>query len=413
VKHLSKTSALYLQASMLACFLAGASAPTRLDALLTVENGFPPEIFSVFYGICAFAALLSLLVVGSLSDYIGRRPVLIVAALLHATSMWLFTRVQGVPTEELFVGRVLQGVAIGGAVSALGAGMLDVAPAKGIMANVIAWMLGVATAGVTGSFLQYLPNPTRLTYAVFGAIYLALAIGVALMPESLTVRAGTRAWLRPSFRLPREVLKPLLLAMPTWLASSGMLGFYCWHGPDLLRYFELIRLQPASGWIFYAPGTSPPSGLLALGGLTLFAFGGGAVGAVRLTFKCTPCDGTRVGMVLLLLGSALTMLAMRISSSPLLFVACVIAGAGSGAAWQAALCSVLLIASPPQRAAVSSVLYLVVCVATALPALLNSWLYGGERYSLYEYLSCVMVLAALALVCLVCSKNIAGRIEER
>src|SRR3954465_11501158 len=101
--HLSKTSALYLQASMLVCFLAGSAAPTRLDSFYQVEYGFPPTTLTIIYGIYALAVLSSLLIIGSLSDYIGRRPVLVAAALLQATAMWLFSRVEDVQLGQMIV----------------------------------------------------------------------------------------------------------------------------------------------------------------------------------------------------------------------------------------------------------------------------------------------------------------------
>ena len=381
---------------MLVSFLAGSSAPTRLDSFFQVQYGYPPTMLSIVYGIYAAAAFLSLLIIGSLSDYIGRRPVLIAAALLQATAMWVCSRVTGALPEELIVARIVQGIAIGGALSALGAGMLDVDRAKGSIASVIASMLGIAIAGLVDSLLQSLPNPVLLVYAVFGAIFVAQAIGVVLISEPLSVRAGALAWLRPSCRLARELRRPRLLVTPALAASSAMLGFYCWCGAPLLRYVELTKIERASGgWIFYAPGSPSPSRWLALGGLTLFAFGGGAAAALFLTRKRS--DQTRLGMVLLLVGSGVTMLAIRILSSPLLFVACMIAGAGTGAGLQAAMRGALLLASPPQRAALLSVLYLVACVATALLAGLASLQIFG-RYSLFEYLSWVMALAVVTLV---------------
>ena len=54
-----------------------AGAPTPLLVLFEHEWGFHAGILTLAFAIYAFGLLLALLVVGSLSDYIGRRPVLI------------------------------------------------------------------------------------------------------------------------------------------------------------------------------------------------------------------------------------------------------------------------------------------------------------------------------------------------
>ncbi len=120
VMRLSSTSAFYLQASIILFFLAGSSAPTPLYALYQAQWGFSPITVTVIFGIYALAVLAALLTVGSLSDYIGRRPVLFVATLLQAAAMWVFARAHGV--NELIVARIMQGIATGGAASAIGRG---------------------------------------------------------------------------------------------------------------------------------------------------------------------------------------------------------------------------------------------------------------------------------------------------
>src|ERR1700678_2952662 len=62
--------------SFLGLFLA-AGAPSPLFRLEQQEWGFPVWLLTIAFAIYAIALLATLLVAGSLSDYIGRRPVLI------------------------------------------------------------------------------------------------------------------------------------------------------------------------------------------------------------------------------------------------------------------------------------------------------------------------------------------------
>jgi MFS family permease len=95
-RTLSPRVAFYLQASMTTSFLAGSSAPTPLYRTYQAAWGFSPVTITFIFGIYAIAVLVALLVAGRLSDYIGRRPVLLVAALAQAATMALFATAGGV-----------------------------------------------------------------------------------------------------------------------------------------------------------------------------------------------------------------------------------------------------------------------------------------------------------------------------
>ena len=57
------------------------------------------------------------------SDHIGRRPVLIAAAAVQAATMLIFATADGL--SSLLIARVIQGLSVGAAVAAVGAGLLD------------------------------------------------------------------------------------------------------------------------------------------------------------------------------------------------------------------------------------------------------------------------------------------------
>ncbi|HEY0254034.1 MAG TPA: MFS transporter, partial [Kofleriaceae bacterium] len=125
---LQKTISFYLQASIILFFLAGSSAPTPLYAVYQAAWGFTPITITIIFGIYALAVLAMLLVAGSLSDYIGRRPILLATTLVQAVTMILFIRASSVPM--LIAARIVQGLATGLAAGAVGAGMLDLDRAR-------------------------------------------------------------------------------------------------------------------------------------------------------------------------------------------------------------------------------------------------------------------------------------------
>jgi predicted MFS family arabinose efflux permease len=379
--RLSRTAAFYLQASIILFFLAGSSAPTPLYAVYQAAWGFSPITITVVFGIYALAVLAALLVVGSLSDHVGRRPVLIVATLVQAIAMAMFATAHGV--TALLAARVIQGLSTGAAAAAVGAGLLDLDRARGTVANAVGPMLGTATGSLaSGLLVQYLPAPTQLVYLVLGLIFVAQAIGVALMPESVTPRPGALASLRPQLRLPPALRRPLLLAAPALVAAWALAGFYGSLGPALLR-----RLAGSSS--------------LALGGIALFVLAASGALTVLVMRAWSARTVMTFGTAALVAGVATTLLAMASASLGVFFVGAVIAGTGFGAGFQGAIRSVLPLAAARERASVLSILYVIAYLSMGLPAVLGGLRAvhgGGVLTTAREYGAAVMALAAVALI---------------
>src|SRR5256712_4472963 len=126
---LSRATSLYLLASITVSFLASSSAPTPLYPIYQGEWGFSATAVSFVFGIYAIAVLGALLVAGRLSDYVGRRPILIVATAIQAATMFLFAFADGL--SDLIAARVVQGLATGAAIPAGGARPLGIGQRRG------------------------------------------------------------------------------------------------------------------------------------------------------------------------------------------------------------------------------------------------------------------------------------------
>ncbi|MBO1334376.1 MFS transporter [Streptomyces sp. VRA16 Mangrove soil] len=85
--------------------------------------GLAETALTVVFAVYALALLVSLLVVGGLSDHLGRRPVLVVALLGEAVAMAVVLTADGV--GQLVAGRIIQGLATGAATGAISAGTID------------------------------------------------------------------------------------------------------------------------------------------------------------------------------------------------------------------------------------------------------------------------------------------------
>ena len=377
---ISSKAAFYLLASITVTFLAGSSAPTPLYTLYQAEWGFSPIVVTVVFGSYAVALLGALLVVGRLSDHIGRRPVLIAAIAVQAASMVVFALADGV--GALILARIVQGLSTGAALAAVGAGMLDIDKTKGGIANSVAPPIGTSLGGLVGGLMvHYLPAPAQLIYIVLGAIFVLQGVGIYAMSESNPPREGALASLRPRFSVPPATRGPLLLAIPVLIAVWSMGGFYASLGPRLVHA------------VF---GLDAP----LLGGLALFvlaASGGVTVLALR---HVVPRRTLTFGAAMLLVGTAVVVAALGAHSAWLFFVGTALAGIGFGAGFQGALRSVVMLAAPAESAGVLAILFVISYLAMGVPAIIAGWAIvetGNILATAQGFGVVVMVLAALAL----------------
>ena len=201
-------SAFTLQAAISIVFLAASSAPTPLYAMYQSSMQLSALVITVIFAAYSIALLVALLVVGALSDYVGRRTVIIAALILELAAMILFA-VANVP--ELIAARALQGLATGAATAALAAGLTDLFPLKAPVMNSVAPILGMA-AGALGSaaLTTVAVFPTVEVFVVLAVLFTALLIAAIWLPETAVRKSG--AWKSLAIRLtvPEAARGPLL-----------------------------------------------------------------------------------------------------------------------------------------------------------------------------------------------------------
>ena len=373
--------AFYLQASIVLFFLAGSSAPTPLYSLYQAEWGFTPITTTVVFGIYALAVLASLLVVGSLSDHIGRRPILLAALAIQVVTMITFAHAGGV--AELTLARVVQGFSTGAAVGAIGAGMIDLNPMRGAIANAAAPMLGTASGSLlSGILIQYAPAPTRFVYYLLAGIFVVQFIGVGFMQESSSRKAGALASLKPQVRVPVAGRRSFWVAVPVLVASWSMAGFYGSLGPAIVR-------------------TISGSHSYVLAGMALFVIAGSGALTVLRVHSLPALTVMAAGSAALVVGTGITLVAIEQRSLLVFFVGAVLSGMGFGAGFHGGIRTVIPFAEAHERAGTLSALYVVSYLAMGLPAIVAGVLVvhgGGLIATSYQYGFAAMVLAAFALI---------------
>ena len=378
--RLTGRPALYLLASLVVSLLAASAAPTPLYAIYQRMWGFTPITITIVFGVYAVAVLVALLTLGRLSDSIGRRPVLLAALAVQILSMVVYATAGGV--GELMGARIIQGLATGAALGAIGAGMLDVDRERGALANALSPGLGTGSGAlISALFVQFLPAPTHLIYFALIGVFAAQAIGVVLLRETVTPVPVTRAVFVPEVRLPRAVRGPVLAAAPVLFAVWALAGLYAALGPSIV-----------------AALTGNQS--VVLGSASVTALTVTAVSSVYLLRKVPARTVLVWGIAGLVAGVAITLVALGAGSVALFFVGTAVSGVGFGAGFQGGIRTVVPLAEPHERAGVLSLLFVVSYLGMGVPAVAAGFgatdglgLLGAARV----YGIALIVLAGLAL----------------
>ena len=204
-----------------------ASAPSPLYVVYQARWHFSAITLTSIFGVYALALLLTLLTVGGLSDFIGRKPVLLAGFALLAASMVVFARADGV--GWLYLARVLQGLAAGSTLGALSAGIIDFAgPTRQRFAGLVNSLvpaLGLALGALgAGGLVQFAPAPTVLVFVVLGVLFAMVLLAVAAGPETERRRDGALRSLTPRMGVPRRLRPEFFRTMPALFATWAQVG---------------------------------------------------------------------------------------------------------------------------------------------------------------------------------------------
>jgi MFS family permease len=142
---------------------------------------------------------------------------------------------------------------------------------------------------------------------------------------------------------------------------------------------------------------------LVLGSLSLFVLTAPAVVAIVVLRSTAARTVMVTGLLALIAGLALTLVALGTRSTALFFVATAVSGIGFGCGFQGGIRTVVPRAAAHERSGILSLLYTVSYLGLGLPAVIAGYLVvhgGGLISTAREYSVAVIVLSALALVAL-------------
>ncbi|MDQ2812300.1 MAG: MFS transporter [Actinomycetota bacterium] len=375
---------IWLAGCVFAITIAFSAVPAPLYVLYQARDHFGPLLVTIIFAVYALGVAASLFLVGHVSDWLGRRRILLVAVAVNMASGLLFLLWPAVP--GLIIGRIISGVSIGmlsatatAYLSELHAAARPGAPRTRAEIVAAAASLGGLGLGplIAGFLAQYADAPLVVPYLVFEALMLAGCGVLLVMPE--TVRP-------PEHRHP---YRPQRITVPA--ASRGT--FFA-AGAAAAVAFSLFGLFTSLAPGFLAGPLHDRSHALA--GVTAFIVFGAAALAQIGTSRISLRRQLGLGLGLLTAGLILVTVAVWNSSLPLLLAGGALGGAGAGAVFKGAISTVMGIAPEHAQGEALSGLFLAAYLGLAVPVIALG--FATQAFSARTALLGFSVLLAVVIV---------------
>ena len=380
----ARGSGFWVVGAVLVLLMLSSSVPSALYVLYQQRWDLSSGMVTVVFALYAVTVLLGLLLFGSLSDTLGRRPVLGAGVVLAIVSMALFATAQGLGL--LLAARAVQGLAVGLATGAMGAALLELTPrdrpALGAQVNSAGPTVGIGLGGLgAGLLVQYAPAPTVLSYVLLIGAFAVTLVGVVRMGESAPGGGGRLRVVPHRIRVPRAVRGRFAVLVLTIVAVWSVGGFYLSLGPHLA-----LSLLRSTNYL--------------VGGATVALLAGAATAAQLLLGRTEALRTAGLGLTGLLAGLGLVLLALGLGSAGVFLAATAVLGSGWGAAFLGSFRALSALAEPAHRGELTAAVYVFAYLAMSVPAVLAGMLtnvHGLHRTSV-GFMAAVAGVCALALL---------------
>ncbi|MGW5475083.1 MFS transporter [Streptomyces sp. NPDC004008] len=370
-------------AAVFAALYLAAGAPTPLLVVFEQQWHLPAWVLTVAFASYALGLLAALLVTGSLSDHIGRRPVLVTSLLVELGAMLMFVFAPDI--GWVIAARTIQGIATGAATSAFSASVVEHAPERHKKLGTI--ITSIAPAGglglgalLTGTTIQFTGHATVIVFTALAAVMVIGTAVAAFSAETVTKLPGAARTLVPHVSVPRAARREFVASVPVHMAAWMLAGLFMGLVPTILR--DLLGLH--SGLLNGATAFVEPAAA-AVAGLFL-----GRLTARRTIF---------VGTAGVLLGTAVIEAGVAAGMLSLLWVGGILGGIGFGASFSGAVRGVAPLVRPHERAGLFASVYLVAYLSFGVPAIIAGLLIAplGLQTTVLGYGVVILATAALGL----------------
>jgi hypothetical protein len=335
--------------------LAFSAVPTPLYVIYQHRDHFSTFMITVVYAVYAVGVIISLFLGGHVSDWVGRRRVLVPAILVNVLSAVLFLTLPSLP--GLLIARVISGVSIGlttGTATAylaelhLGAGGAVTGRRPQIVATAVnLGGIGVGPLGA-GLLAQLVPSPLVVPYLVFGGVLIVLALLTMVAPETADRPDPRPAWRPQRVAIPAHARGIFFAAVAAGMAAFAIYGVFNSLAPGFLA------------------GTMHETSYAVAGAVAFAAFAGGALAQITLG-RAGVAVTLRVAVPLTVAGLALFTAGMWLPSLPVFVIGGIVTGAGGGVVVRGSLVAAASTAPPESRAEVLAGYFLGAYVGLSRP----------------------------------------------
>lgn len=357
MSHTSRTwgrkTSFWVAAAVVVHTLWTSAAPAMMYPLYAHQWQLTPTVTTLIFAVFPVFVVATLIALGDLSDYIGRRAAMLWGLSASLIGVLLFAVAPDV--TWLLVGRAFMGIGVGLSAGPSAAAVVEFsAPGKAKLAGAIttaAQAFGLAAALIMGGgLIQYAPFPTRLSFWVLVVVLVATLAGVWHLPRHTKAESSKR-W---SLKLP-QIHKPLRRVF--LVSVSAVLSAYS-VGATMLS----LGSQIAHDLI----GSS--NALVNGGAISLFAILVGFTGIVakRFSSKLSIIAGASFSIASLLL----LMLATATHALPVFLLSSATSGAGYSLLFMGGLNLINAHAPMHHRAGTLSALFLVAYLMQGVVAML-------------------------------------------
>jgi MFS family permease len=334
--------------------MAFTTVPTPLWSLYAQRDRFSSFTVTIVFAVYALAVALSLFLVGHLSDWYGRRRVLMPALALEILAGVVFLVWASLP--GLLLARVLSGLGIGAVTATAMAWLSELRGGSSPRTQAVATGANLGGLGLgallSGALAQWVGSPLQVPFVVFVAALLLAWVALLAAPET---RPGS--FPRPRYR-PQRITVPARSRGRFWAAALGAAITFAVFG-------LLTSLAPS----FLAGTLHEPSHVLA-GAVSFAAFAVAALAQI-LTASRPAHQVLRAAIPALLTGLGLLTVAVWLPSPSFgVFLAGdVVVGAGCGLMFKGAIATVSEISREEHRAEALAGVFLAAYVGLAGPVI--------------------------------------------
>jgi len=353
----SHGASFWLVAGAFMVAMAFNAVPSPLYPLYQQRDGFATLMVTVVFAVFAFGVAISLIMAGHVSDWVGRKRILLPALGLELVADLLFLASPSLGV--LLVARLLGGLGIGMITATATAHLHDLhrahrphaGPDRFEIVSTGANLGGLAVGPlVAGALAQYVAYPLRVPYLVFGVLLLLAILAVAAAPETVEVLTS-----RPAYR-PQRVS-----------ADHGDRAAYIAAAGAGFAAFAINGVYTALSAGFLLGVLHEPGHLLA--GVAACVLMTAAVAAQTAANPLGAGVRRGLGLGLGAAGLALLVAGVRSADLTLFLAAGVVAGAGAGILTKSVIGTVAAMAEPSRRGEAISGLFLFCYAGMSLPAI--------------------------------------------